>query len=152
MSTEPLDFSILDDDERGLRGGVPYDVFELFEMALKSSSPSPDIDRTAQLFATSILALFSDPEFQKREVKGFPSDVHGAFAKISTCIPSGHYAQDVLARALPVLERAGGEKWDMWQFKIAIRSIWNHGMLSFPRITPSLLVHACLPSLVVPDF
>jgi hypothetical protein len=144
MSVASLDFSILQDEIRGLQGDVQYDTLELFEKALKSS-PSSDIAQQTRNFVIPILASFSDAKALYGESeKSFAQETYDAFLLISTCIPSGHYAQEVLLGALPLLEQKG-EMWDMWQFKMRIRGIWNNGN-SFNQLRA--IIYRCANSIV----
>ncbi|EHK99617.1 hypothetical protein M7I_4490 [Glarea lozoyensis 74030] len=129
MSVASLDFSILQDKIRGLQGDVQYDTLELFEKVLKSS-PSSDIAQQTRNFVTPILASFSNAKELYGETElSFALETYDAFLLISTCIPSGHYAQDVLAGALPLLEQQG-KMWNMWEFKRLVRGIWNNDATS----------------------
>ncbi|CAG8980517.1 hypothetical protein HYALB_00002514 [Hymenoscyphus albidus] len=126
MSVQAPNFSILQDEIKGLQGDVQHDTLGLLEKALKSSS-TPNIEQQTQNFVTPILKSFKETgHLYNASQITFAQQTYDAILLISTCIPGGHHAQDILQHALPLLQQAG-EAWDMGEFGMLTREIWNEG-------------------------
>ncbi|CAG8956850.1 hypothetical protein HYFRA_00012305 [Hymenoscyphus fraxineus] len=134
MSVQAPNFSILQDEMKGLQGDVQHDTLGLLEKALKSTS-TPNIEQQTQSFVTPILKSYKETEhLYNASQTTFAQQTYDAILLISTCIPSGHHAQDILQRALPLLQQAG-EAWNLGEFGMLTREIWNEGLyLPLPEL------------------
>ncbi|TVY32742.1 hypothetical protein LSUB1_G007514 [Lachnellula subtilissima] len=126
MSSEPLNFEPIKDDERSvLNSDAQLAILALFETAIKSnSSPYPNIDEKAKRFVTDLVA------FAPKEKSGLDADIVASITwkvliNTASCIPFQHYGQDILVKILSLLGTAGDTWKDYPGFGIAMRGNWN---------------------------
>lgn len=123
MSTEPLNFEVIKDDERSvLSSDTQIDILELFENALNSSS-EPNIDEKAHRFITDLVAY----EAKSSLTPGMMAlETWDVIINGSACIPCRHYGQHVLVKIVRLLGDAGDTWKDYSGWGMEMREHWNH--------------------------
>jgi hypothetical protein len=105
MSLEPLDFSPLKEEERGLQSDVESHILILFESAINSSL-QPNIIEKAENFVTALLSCHLE-KYSGVDEESFAMSTWHVLIYIASCIPIRHHGQDVLVKVLCKLDNAG---------------------------------------------
>jgi hypothetical protein len=123
MSTEPLNFEPIKDEERSVfNSHAQIDILELFEAAM-NSSPEPNIDEKAYRFVADLLAFDAKTELKPGMVALETWDV---IINASACIHCRHYGQHVLVKTVRLLGDAGDTWKDYPNWRMETREHWNH--------------------------
>ncbi|ESZ92739.1 hypothetical protein SBOR_6851 [Sclerotinia borealis F-4128] len=130
MSTEPLNFDAITNEERSLFDNDDLDIVDLFQTAIKSSSTF-DIDKKAERFVTDLVVYATEKQWVLNTVY-FQWRTWNILIYIAIAIPYKHYAQDVLFKVIVLLEEDVDKSWE--GFGPVIRSLWNCS----PKFTSTL--------------
>ncbi|KUJ11267.1 uncharacterized protein LY89DRAFT_240890 [Mollisia scopiformis] len=124
MSSEPLNFEPIKDDERSvLSSDAQHDILNLFEAAINSSL-HPNIDEKAERFVKDLVTFASEGN-SGLDADSVASATWKVLINAASCIPCRHCGQDVLVKIVGLLDTAGDTWKDYPGFGITMRENWN---------------------------